>query len=60
MLNQTIVQTSDRVVVLFGATISGGKVTPAIGNKITIEGTTTNIVDIERDPAGATYNCLTR
>jgi len=57
MLNQTIVQNTDRVVMLLGASL---KVAPAIRNTITIEGMTTRIVDIERDPAGAAYNCLTR
>lgn len=58
-LNQTDVLSTDRVVMLLGALIAGGKV-PEVGNLITIEGKTGRIVDIERDPAAATYNCLTR
>lgn len=59
MLNATTVQATDRVVLLFGSTIAGGA-TPKVGDKITIEGVTSRIVDIERDPAAATYTCLTR
>lgn len=58
-LNQTDVVAGDRVVMLFGSLIEGGQV-PKVGNKITIEGVTSRIVDIDRDAAGATYNCLTR
>lgn len=59
MLGHTIVQSTDRVVKLLGASIRGG-MAPAIGGKITIERVTSRIVDIERDPASAVYACLTR
>lgn len=58
MLGATIVQVGDRVVMLFGATL--GAATPAVGSKITIENITSRVIDVERDPAGATYACLTR
>jgi len=57
-LNATEVNVGDRVVKLIG--LSLGSVVPKIGDKITIEGCTSRIVDIERDPAGATFDCLTR
>ena len=58
-LNATIIQNSDRVVMLFGSLIAGG-VVPKISDSILIEGETGIIVDIERDAAAATYNCLCR
>lgn len=58
LLNATTVQVGDRVVMLLGATLSGS--VPKVGDKITIEGSTTRVIDIERDPASATYSCLTR
>ncbi len=58
-LNATLVQSTDRVVMLYAALIEGG-VVPKIGDKITIEGLTSTIVDIDRDSAAATYSCLTR
>lgn len=59
LLNTTLIQSTDRVVALFGALIAGGAV-PKINDKVTIEGETGTIVDIERDAASACYNCLTR
>jgi hypothetical protein len=58
-INATDIQVGDRVVMLLGATIAGGAI-PKVGDKITIEGVTSRIIDIERDAAGATYSCLTR
>ena len=58
-LNATLVKSTDRVVMLLGSTIADG-IEPSIDNRITIEGLTSRIVDIARDPAAATYNCLTR
>lgn len=58
-LNGTEVQATDRVIMLFAALIAGG-VVPKVGDRITIEGATTTILDIDRDPASAVYNCLTR
>ena len=59
LLGATAVQVSDRVVMLLGAMIAGGAV-PKVGDKITIEGVTGRILDVERDAASATYSCLTR
>ncbi len=58
-LGGTDVAVGDRVVLLFGSLIAGG-VAPKVGDKITIEGTVSRIIDIERDSASATYSCLTR
>lgn len=58
MLGGTLVQAGDRVALLLGATL--GAAAPKIGDKITIEGVTSRVIDIERDPASATYACLTR
>lgn len=59
LLGETVVQKTDRVVMLFGSLIAGGAV-PKVSDRITIEGSTGTIVDIERDAASATYQCLTR
>lgn len=58
LLNATTVQVGDRVVMLLGDKLQGQ--VPKVGDKVTIEGVTSRIVDIDRDPAAATYNCLTR
>lgn len=58
-LGQTNVTPADRIVMLLGATIAAG-VVPKVDDRITIEGSTTTIVSIERDAAAAAYNCLTR
>lgn len=55
----TLVEANDRVVVLFGASIASGQV-PTTKDKITIEGKTQAIIDLDRDPASATYTCLCR
>lgn len=57
-LGATTIVAGDRVVLLTGKHL--GATVPAIGNKITIEGVTSRIVDIERDPASAAFSCLTR
>lgn len=58
LLGATLVQQGDRVVMLFGAFL--GTAVPKTGDKITCEGVTSRIIDIDRDPASATYSCLTR
>lgn len=62
----TLIANVSRVVMLFGASIAGGAV-PAPGDRITIEGTTSTIVNddggkraVARDPAAATYLCQCR
>lgn len=57
-LGGTDVVAGDRVVMLLGLTL--GDIEPKIGDKITIESKTSRIIDIERDPAAATFSCLTR
>ena len=55
----TLVEKGDRVIVLLGATIAGKQV-PTSKDKITIEGVTSRIIAVDRDPASAAYTCLTR
>lgn len=55
----TRVQVGDRKVVLLGDTIAGG-VAPKPNDEVTIESTTFRIVNVTRDPAGATYECQVR
>ena len=56
--NELILQ-GDRKITLLGASIAGAQV-PSIADKVTIEGTTWNIVGVVRDPAAATYECQAR
>lgn len=58
LLGASTVQVGDRVVLLFGATL--GTAVPKAGDQITIESVTGRVIDVERDPAAATYACLTR
>lgn len=58
-LGATTVQVGDRVVLLLAATIAGG-VEPRPGDRVTIEGVTSRVIDVARDPATATYALLTR
>ena len=58
-IGTTLVEKSDRVVRLFGATIAGGQ-TPTTKDRITIDGFTSVVIDVEWDAANATYLCLTR
>lgn len=57
-LNQTEVRSSDRVIMLVGITL--GSAVPAPGDKLTYDGVTARVVDVDVDPARATFNCLTR
>lgn len=57
-LGATLVQASDRVILLLGATLAG--IEPKVGDAVTIEGVTTRVLDVDRDPAGATFTMLTR
>ena len=58
-IDGTIIQRGDRMVVLLGDSIADG-VIPAPGDRVTIEGEEFNIVNVKRDPAGATYTCQAR
>lgn len=42
-------------ILLIGNSISGGSVSPDIGDRVTIEGATYTIEALDRDPAGATF-----
>jgi hypothetical protein len=62
----TLIKDVNRVVRLYASTIAGSAV-PAPGDRITIEGTTSTIVNddgdrraVQRDAAGATYVCQCR
>lgn len=56
----TLVDDGTVTIVLIGDTISGGSITPSVGDAITIEGTKFGIEVIDRDPAAATYTCVSR
>lgn len=55
----TDVEETDRVVCLLAATIADGQ-KPKTGDKIAIDGSAMRVIDVERDPFGATYLCLCR
>lgn len=50
----TIVQRGDRKTIILGASLPTG-VVPVAGDRVTIEGVERTIINVERDPAGATY-----
>lgn len=54
----TEVQAGDRVVHLIATTLKGN--TPKIGDKLTIEGATARILNLDRDGAAAVWICLVR
>jgi hypothetical protein len=60
-LQNTLITASDRKILLFGASISGGAI-PVPGDRIAIEGATYTIVKdgVRRDPAAAAYVCQCR
>lgn len=55
-IDGTIIKNGDRIVTLLGGTLPAG-VIPQVGDKITAEGLTKTVVQVNRDPAGATYEC---
>lgn len=61
MRDGTLIAGVDRVIRILGATLPAG-ITPAPGDAITLEGTTSRIVaeGVSRDPASATYLCQCR
>lgn len=59
LIDGTLILENDRKITLLGASIAGG-VTPANGDKITIDGTTYRVIRVDRDPASATYSCQAR
>lgn len=58
-INNTTVLRSDRRITLIGNSIQGRQI-PNTDDKITIEGSTYDIVNVQRDPAAATYVCQAR
>lgn len=55
----SLVERGDRRVILLGDSISPA-VVPTPGDRVTIEGNTYNIVNVNRDPAAATYSMQVR
>lgn len=58
-IDGTIVLQGDRKVIIFGASLPSS-VVPKPGDRTTIESETKTIVNVIRDPAGATYECQVR
>ena len=58
-IDGTIVQRGDRIVSLFGASMTSG-IFPANGDKVTMDGATYRIIHVRRDPAAALYECQAR
>lgn len=50
-----IVERGQKIVVLLGHTFSA---VPEVNDKVTIEGETLTLTEVNRDPAGATYTCV--
>lgn len=59
-VDQTLTEDRDVLIALIGDTINGGATVPVPGDRITILGTTYNIVIVNVDPAQAVYNCQSR
>ena len=55
----TIIQKGDRKITLLGGSLPSG-ITPKPNDKLTINGETKRIVDVQVDPAAATYECQVR
>lgn len=58
-IDGTVVQTGDKRVLILGDTLPSGRV-PASGDRVEIEGSTYNVVAVERDPDAAAYTCQVR
>jgi hypothetical protein len=56
---ETLVQSGDRVVSIFGDSLPSG-IVPSSDDKVTTEGQTYTIVAVSRDPDRALYECLSR
>lgn len=54
-----LVQKGDRKVLILGATLPAN-VVPQTGDLVAIEGVESQVVDVRRDPATATYECQVR
>jgi len=55
----TLIQAGDRKVLIIAESLSPALV-PDTGDQLVIEGITLIVVNVERDPAGATYTCQAR
>lgn len=55
----TIIQRGDKQVIILGASLPSG-IIPKPNDKTTIESEVKVIINVERDPAGATYTCQVR
>lgn len=58
-IDGTIIQKGDRVVVILGASLPDG-VIPKPDDQVVAEGKTGVVINVTRDPAGATYQCQWR
>ena len=58
LIDGTIIKRGDRKVVILGDSLGG--VVPVPNDQTTIEGETKTIINVTRDPAGATYECQVR
>ena len=55
--NGSLIKAGGQFVSILGASLPSG-IVPELGDSVTIEGTTFNIIDVpERDPAAALYEC---
>jgi len=57
--SDTLAMDGTKIIVLLGASIQSAQV-PETEDRVLIEGTEYNIVEIDRDPASATYTLLVR
>jgi len=59
-VDATLTEEADTLIALLGDTINGGSTVPTPGDRITILGTTYNVIQVLVDPAQAVYNCISR
>lgn len=55
----TIVERGDRRLIIIAGSLPDG-VIPAVNDNVTVEEVTYGIINVERDPAAATYTCQLR
>lgn len=59
LIDGTSILQGDRKILIVGGTVDS-LVVPKVGDSISMEGLTYNIINIKRDPAAATYSCQAR